>query len=45
MIDLGNEKIIVEVQDLIQNIDNFKDKVDIYCDLMKQIFLSSSGKN
>lgn len=42
---LEKEEIVVEVKNLIADIDAFKDKVDVYCDLMKQIFLSRSNKN
>lgn len=42
---LEKEEIVVEVKNLIADIDSIKDKMDVYCDLMKQIFLSSSNKN
>ena len=45
MIDLKSEKIVLEVQELVRGINTVKDEVDIYCELMKQMILSSSGKN
>lgn len=43
--DLSNEKIILEVRDLVSNIESFKEEVNVYCDLMKQMFLSGSCEN
>lgn len=43
--NLKNEEIVVEVKNLIENINNFKDEANIYCDLMKQMFLSASNCN
>jgi len=43
--DLNKEKIILEVRELVSNIDSVKDEFNIYCDLMKQMFLSSSNQN
>lgn len=43
--DLSSEKIILEVRELILNIDSVKDEINVYCDLMKQMFLSSSNQN
>ena len=43
--DLSSEKIILEVKELISNIDSVKDEINIYCDLLKQMFLSSSNQN
>lgn len=43
--DLNSEKIILEVRELILNIDSVKDEINVYCDLMKQMFLSSSNQN
>lgn len=45
MINLENEKIVREIKDLIDTIDYAKAEIDIYCDLMKQIFLSASSEN
>lgn len=43
--DLKNEKIVLEIKELIKGIDSVKNEISIYCDLMKQIFLSSSNEN
>lgn len=43
--DLSNEKIILEIRELVSNIDFVKDEINIYCDLMKQMFLSNSNQN
>lgn len=45
MFDLKNEEIVLEINELIRGIDKAKEEVDIYCDLVKQMFLSFSGKN
>lgn len=45
MIDLEHEQIISEIRGLIEGIDNVKEEVNIYCDLMKQLFLSGSAQN
>lgn len=43
--DLSSEKIALEVRDLVSNIESFKEEVNVYCDLMKQMFLSGSCEN
>lgn len=43
--DIQNEKIVLEIKELIVGIDSVKDEMNIYCDLIKQIFLSGSNKN
>ena len=45
MLDIKNEDIVIEINELINGIDRVKEEVDIYCNLMKQMFLSGSGKN
>lgn len=45
MYDLENELIVKEIRELVSGIDKAKEEVDIYCDLMRQMFLSGSGKN
>lgn len=42
---LDKEPIMIEIRDLIGEIDKAKDEMNIYCDLIKQIFLSGSNKN
>lgn len=43
--DIEKESIVVEIRGLINGIENAKEEVNVYCDLMKQIFLSNSNKN
>lgn len=43
--DLKNEKVVLEIKELIAEIDSVKNEISIYCDLMKQMFLSSSNEN
>jgi hypothetical protein len=43
--DIEDEDIVREVQGLVKSIDDVKDKVDIYAEVMKQLFLSGSNKN
>lgn len=43
--DLSNEKIVLEIRELVNEIDSVKDEINIYCTLMKQIFLSGSNEN
>lgn len=43
--DLKNEKIVIEIRELVQGIDSFKEEIDNYCEFMKEMFLNTSGKN
>lgn len=43
--NLEDEKIVHEIKELVLGIDSAKDEINIYCDLLKQIFLASSSKN
>ncbi|MFA7657856.1 MAG: hypothetical protein WCY19_00310 [Candidatus Gastranaerophilaceae bacterium] len=43
--NLENEKIILEIKDLIKGIDTVKEEINVYCDLIKQLFLSESSNN
>mgnify|MGYP001514219712 CR=1 FL=1 len=40
--ELKKEKIIVELRDLINKADEFKDDVDCYCEFMRETFLALS---
>lgn len=42
---INDEKIILEVKELIAGIDSVKDEINVYCALMKQMFLSGSSEN
>ena len=39
------EQTVKEIRELVQNIETAKENMTIYCQLMKDIFLSGSGKN
>lgn len=43
--ELKNERIIVELKELINKADDVKDDVDCYCEFMKETFLAVSGLN
>lgn len=43
--DLKDEKIVFEIRELVKGIDLAKEEINIYCDLMKQMFLSCSIEN
>lgn len=43
--NLENEKIVVEIRDLISDIDQVQETVDTYCKFLKDMFLSGSGRN
>lgn len=45
MIDLENESIVLEIRELVNGIDKIKGEIDIYGELVKQLFLSGSGRN
>lgn len=39
------EETLKDLRELIENIETAKENMNIYCELMKDIFLSGSGKN
>ena len=43
--NLGKQEIVIEIKELIEGIEAAKDQMNIYCDLVKQIFLSGSKVN
>ncbi len=43
--DLRNEKIIIEIVNLTQNIEQFENDIDSYCEFMKEVILNTSGLN
>jgi len=43
--DLSSEKIVLEIRELVFTIDSVKDEINVYCDLVKQMFLLSSCNN
>lgn len=42
---LDDEKIVLEIKGLIVEIDKINEEVNIYCDLVKQMFLRGSKEN
>ncbi len=36
---------ITEIRELVKDIENAKENMTMYCEIMKEIFLSGSGKN
>lgn len=43
--DINEEKIVLEIRDLVNDIDNVKENIESYCEFMKNMFLSGSGRN
>lgn len=43
--DLDNEKIVLEIRELLNNVDNAASEINVYCEMMRQIFLSGSTTN
>ena len=43
--ELKNEEIIVEIVNLVEKIEDYKEAVDAYCEFMKGVILSTSGLN
>lgn len=43
--NLDEEIIVLEIRDLINGIEDAKDSIDMYCQMMKEMFLSGSGRN
>lgn len=43
--NLYEEEIVLEIRELLDEVYRVKDEINVYCDLMKQVFLSGSNKN
>ncbi len=43
--NLQDEKLLIEIRDMINGIDSVKDNIDEYCRFLKDMFLSGSGRN
>jgi hypothetical protein len=43
--NLKDEKIVLEIKNLVMKIDSAKEEICIYSDLIKQIILLGSNKN
>ena len=41
----GQEKIQKEIAELVENVENIKQNVDVYCELMKKMILNTSNLN
>lgn len=39
------EQTMLEIRELVKDIENAKENMTMYCEIMRDIFLSSSGKN
>lgn len=42
---MNDEKIIEEIKNLVENTENIKENMDVYCEFMKIAFLNMSGLN
>lgn len=42
---LKDEKIIVDITNLVQKVEKFEEDIDSYCELMKGVILNTSGIN
>ncbi len=45
LVDLSNENIVQEIKGLLNEADKVRNEINVYCDLMKQIFLLESREN
>lgn len=43
--DLDNEKIVLEIRELLNDADKAANEMNVYCEMMRQIFLSGSTIN
>lgn len=43
--NLNEENIVLEIRGLLNEVGKVKEEIDVYCELMKQMFLSASTKN
>lgn len=43
--DLDNEKVVLEIRELLNNVNKVTNEINVYSELMKQIFLSGSKSN
>ena len=39
------EKLKQEINELVDNVEKIQDEIDVYCELMKKMFLSTSNLN
>ena len=43
--NLDNEDFVVEIRKLVNDIESAKDDFNVYCELVKEMFISGSKKN
>ena len=41
----NSENLVLEIKELVNNIESAKDEINVYCDLVKQLFLTCSKNN
>ena len=44
-LDLKNEKIVVEITNLVDKVEKTQEDIDAYCEFMKGVILNTSGLN
>lgn len=42
---MRDEKVVIEIENLVNNIEKVQENIDVYCELMKRMFLNTSGLN
>jgi len=42
---IEEEQIVLEIRDLVRGVETAKDEMNVYCELMKQLFLRNSNSN
>lgn len=42
---MDNEKIIIEIKNLVEDVESVKENISIYCELIKNTMLNTSGLN
>ncbi len=45
LFDLGKERVISEIKDLVKSVEDSKEDFDIYCELVREMFLNTSCQN
>lgn len=43
--ELKKQQIIIEMQNLVNKAEEFKNEADAYCEFMRETFLATSGIN
>ncbi len=43
--DLKNEKIVVEITNLVDKVEKTQEDINAYCEFMKGVILNTSGLN